>query len=195
MKPIELLPEDIHAALKELGSFVDCSEADLMRIYKLAQEHTHQRALENIPARDAMHREVISVSASTSLADVEALLAEHHISGMPVVDDEQRVIGVVSEQDLLFKLENPTFFTLRDRVRHLFGDDSAHRKAHADNLTELMSTPPVTVNDETSLGQVATLLLQRKINRVPVVDGADKLIGIISRADLVRVLHQQQEND
>lgn len=114
---------------------------------------------------------------------------------MPVVDDEQRVIGVVSERDLLFKLENPAFFTLRDRLRHLFGDDSAHRKAHASNLTELMSTPPVTINDETSLGQVATLLLQRKINRVPVVDDADKLIGIISRADLVRVLHQQQESD
>ena len=195
MKPIELLPEDIHAAVKKLGSFVNCSEAELMRIYKLALEHTHQRALENIPARNAMHREVISVSASTSLADVKALLTEHHISGMPVVDDEKRVIGVVSEQDLLFKLENPAFFTLRDRVRHLFGDDSAHRKAHASNLTELMSTPPVTVSDETSLGQVATLLLERKINRVPVVDEADKLIGIISRADLVRVLHQQQESD
>jgi CBS domain-containing protein len=195
MKPIEILPEDIRAAVKELGSFVDCSEADLMRIYKLAVKHTHRRALESIPVRKAMCSEVISTTADTSLAEIEALLTQHHISGIPVVDDEGRVIGVVSERDLLYKLEDPRFFSLKDRLRHLFGDDTAQRKSRASNLTELMSTPPVTVTEETSLGQVATLLLERKINRVPVVDAADKLIGIISRADLVRVLHQKQESN
>ena len=194
MKPTDLLPEDIHAAVREMGTFVDCSEADLMRIYRLAQEHTRRRALEAMPVEKAMSHKVVSVPSSASPTEVETLLIRHHFSGMPVVDEADRIIGVVTEKDLLFKLEDRALFTLRGWVKRFFGGQTkANRKAHAKTIGEIMSTPPITVTGGTSLGRVATLLLERDINRVPVVNAGGKLIGIISRADLVRVLHKQEE--
>ena len=194
MKPIELLPEDIRAAVREMGTFVDCSETDLMRIYRLAQEHSRRRVIEDIPAAKAMEREVVSVQLTASPAEVQALLVRHPFSGMPVVDDAGRVVGVVSEKDFLFKLEDQAFLTLKGRAKHLFGGQTkADRKAHAKTLDGIMSTPPITVTGEASLRQVATLLLERDITRGPVVDPDGKLIGIISQTDLLRVLHHHEE--
>jgi CBS domain-containing protein len=140
-----------------------------------------------VKVRDAMTRAVISVRPETPLKDVARVLAEHRISGVPVIDADGKVLGIVSEGDFLMKESGAE----RSRPRLLswiFAGGQAQAKLHkleATTAEAAMSRPPVTVEPEVSLRDAAAMMLKRGVNRLPVVaEGA--LIGIVTRADLVR---------
>ncbi|MER6250412.1 CBS domain-containing protein [Streptomyces sp. NPDC001584] len=108
-----------------------------------------------------MTDEVISVLGRTPSADVAALLVEHEISGVPVLDADERVLGVISRTDLLAQ-------------DHLTAQD-------------LMTAPAVTVHAEQTVTEAARLITRRGVTRLPVVDEEDRLVGIVTRRDLLRV--------
>lgn len=108
-----------------------------------------------------MTDEVISVVGRTPSDDVAALLVDHDISGVPVVDGDERVIGVISRTDLL----------IRD---HLTARD-------------VMTEPAVTVHADQTVTEAARLITRRGVTRLPVVDEEDRLVGIVTRRDLLRV--------
>ncbi|MFZ3468741.1 CBS domain-containing protein [Streptomyces sp. 4.24] len=108
-----------------------------------------------------MTDEVISVLGRTPSADVAALLVEHDISGMPVLDADERVLGVIARTDLLVQ---------------------DHLTAH-----DLMTAPAVTVHAEQTVTEAARLITRRGVTRLPVVDEEDRLVGIVTRRDLLRV--------
>ena len=145
-------------------------------------------------AMDVMTTNVITVVADTSVQALATLLSERGISGVPVVDKDGRVVGIVSEGDLLHRAETGTERrTQRRRSRWLdtfAADQEAARdyvKAHGRSVQEIMTREVISVSDTTELADIATLLETKRIRRVPVVrDG--KLVGIVSRANLVRAL-------
>ncbi|MGW5781190.1 CBS domain-containing protein [Streptomyces sp. NPDC003863] len=108
-----------------------------------------------------MTDQVVAAVPTASFKDVAKLLAEHNISGVPVVDEDDRVLGVVSESDLL-----------------------AHRERTA---RELMTAPAVTVQAEQSVADAARLMVRRGVERLPVVDEEERLVGIVTRRDLLCV--------
>jgi CBS domain-containing protein len=134
---------------------------------------------------DVMTRDVHSVTAATSLKEVARTLAELRISGVPVVDGEQ-VIGVVSEADILFKeqgerAEHSRLTALRKTERRV-----AERKLTAVTAGEAMSSPALTIVSERPVAEAAATMIKEGVNRLPVVDEEGRLVGIVSRADLVR---------
>ena len=145
-------------------------------------------------AMDVMTTNVITVVPDTSVQALATLLSERGISGVPVVDKDGRVVGIVSEGDLLHRAETGTERrTQRRRSRWLdtfAADQEAARdyvKAHGRSVQEIMTREVISVSDTTELADIATLLETKRIRRVPVVrDG--KLVGIVSRANLVRAL-------
>ena len=145
-------------------------------------------------AMDVMTTNVITVGLDTTVQALATLLSERGISGVPVVDNTGKLIGIVSEGDLLHRAETGTERrTTRRRSRWLdsfSADQEAAReyvKEHGRTVGEIMTREVITVNDTTDLADVATLLETKKIKRVPVLhDG--KLVGIISRANLIRAL-------
>ena len=145
-------------------------------------------------AMDVMTTNVITVDPDTSVQALATLLSERGISGVPVVDKDSRLVGIVSEGDLLHRAETGTERrTQRRRSRWLdtfASDQEAARdyvKAHGRTVREIMTRDVISVSDTTELADIATLLETRRIRRVPVVrDG--KLVGIVSRANLVRAL-------
>src|SRR5271156_6920910 len=145
-------------------------------------------------AADVMTTNVITVDPDTSVQALATLLSERGISGVPVVDRDTRLIGIVTEGDLLHRAETGTERrTERRRSRWLDtigSDQEAARdyvKAHGRIVREIMTRDVISVSDTTDLADVATLLETKRIKRVPVLhDG--KLIGIVSRANLVRAL-------
>lgn len=189
----ELLDEDFRAALKEMVGFIDISEQDLLEVYKLALEHARKRIRGRILVEQVMTRNVISVKPETQPREAEALLFENRISGIPVVDPGNRVMGVLSEKDFLYCMEDRDFMSLADRFRHYLHRKEYKRKSECGKVEDMMTAPAVTVQKEMSINRVATLLVEKKINRVPVVDKEGKLIGIVSRADLVRALHDEHQ--
>ena len=145
-------------------------------------------------AMDVMTTNVITVGPDTPVQALATLLSERSISGVPVVDNGGKLIGIVSEGDLLHRTETGTERrTTRRRSRWLdsfASDQEAAReyvKEHGRTVGEIMTRELITVNETTELADVATLLETKKIKRVPVLrDG--KLVGIVSRANLVRAL-------
>lgn len=136
---------------------------------------------------DVMTRGAISVSPQTPLRDVARLLTDQRISGVPVVDADGRCVGVVSEADLLAKqLSRP--LSRRLPLEWLLGeshDPEELRRRAATTAAEAMTSPAVTIADDRPLREAAALMVDRGINRLPVVaDG--RLVGMLSRADLVR---------
>jgi CBS domain-containing protein len=144
-----------------------------------------------------MTTDVITADPDTTVQDFAKLLAERGISGAPVVDGSGRLIGIVSEGDLLHRAEIGTARRHRERRRSWWLDHFASElardyiKSHGRTVKDIMTRDVVTVADDTDLGEVAALLEAKRIKRVPVTrDG--KLVGIISRANLVRALAATQ---
>lgn len=136
--------------------------------------------------RDVMTPEVHSVDEQASFKEIAATMADHRVSALSVLDEEGRVAGIVSEADLLLKEEFPEgpagghlFQGRRQRVERA--------KAAGATAAELMTAPAVTVGPDATVTEAARLLHRHGIKRVPVVDPAGPLLGIVSRADLLKV--------
>ena len=141
-------------------------------------------------AMDVMTSEVITVGQNTSVQTVAKLLAERGISAVPVVDRENRVIGMVSEGDLLQRAETGTerrrswWLDMMASTNKIAGD---YVKSHSGKVRDIMTRDLISVTETTPVADIAVLLETNRIKRVPVVrDG--KLVGIVSRANLVRAL-------
>jgi CBS domain-containing protein len=142
-----------------------------------------------------MTTEVKAVRPDTSLKGVAELFVAERISGVPVVDDAGAVLGVVSEADILFK-EQPAERdeTVVARILHRGRRRRENAKHEAHTAGEAMSSPAVVVRPGTDIAGAASLMLDRRVNRLPVVDdglragpiSGGKLVGIVTRADLVR---------
>jgi CBS domain-containing protein len=143
-------------------------------------------------AGDVMTAQVLTVKPDASVREVAALLSERGISGVPVVDGTGRVVGIVSEGDLLHRTE---IGTERRPKRHrswwlnsLASDvASDYVKSHGRKVEDVMTRNVISIDEATELADVAVLLEANGIKRVPVItDG--KLVGIVSRANLIRAL-------
>jgi CBS domain-containing protein len=141
-----------------------------------------------LSVQDLMTRDVVTTSPTTPIKDVAMLLVEHRISGVPVVDEGGRVVGVVSEGDLVVK-QGPDAVERRPLAR-IFGDSSSTRaqvaKISALTAGDAMSAPAITIGVDTPIAEAASTMTRRRVNRLPVMDG-EALVGVISRADIVRV--------
>ena len=144
-------------------------------------------------AMDIMTTDVITVDPDMTVQVLAKLLAERGISGAPVVDASGRLVGIVSEGDLLHRAEIGTARRHRERRRSWWLDDFAsdlardYIRSHGRTVKDIMTRDVVTVTEDIDLGEVAALLEAKRIKRVPVTrDG--KVIGIITRANLVRAL-------
>jgi CBS domain-containing protein len=136
--------------------------------------------------RDVMTREVVTINEDTPFKEITQLLADCRISAVPVLDPDGRVVGMVSEADLLRKEEYPEgppgARLLEGRHRR-----ATRAKATGNTAVELMTAPPITVGPDASLPEAARLLHRHQIKRLPVLDPAGPLVGIVSRADLLKV--------
>lgn len=141
-----------------------------------------------LKVRDVMGRSVISVGPETQLKDVAVLLIDRGISGLPVVDADGSVLGVVSEADLLIKEQGADAIRHR-RLARFFGESGESRaqlvKLGALTAGEAMTAPAVTIASDRRVSEAAAVMTARNVNRLPVVDDG-RLVGIVTRADLVR---------
>lgn len=144
-------------------------------------------------AADVMSTNVVSVRGDTSAAQIAKILLDNRISAVPVVNEAGDLLGIVSEGDLIHRVEAGTerhrswwleLLTAKETLEHEF------IKCHARNAVDLMAHPVVTVKPDTPLDDVAFLLEKHRIKRVPVMkDG--RIVGIVSRANLIQALVNQ----
>jgi len=137
-----------------------------------------------------MTSEVITVGENASVQEAAKLMAEHGISAVPVVDRDKRVVGMVSEGDLLHRAETGTerrrawWLEMVASTNQLAGE---YVKSHSGSVKDVMKRDVISVTEETTVADIAILLETSRIKRVPVLREG-KLVGIVSRANLVRAL-------
>ncbi|MBN2516969.1 MAG: CBS domain-containing protein [Deltaproteobacteria bacterium] len=146
-----------------------------------------------LKARDIMTREVITVHPETEIVEAAKLLLEHHFNGLPVVDGEGRLKGMICQDDLISqqrKIPLPSYFILLDSLIPLTSQkniEKAVRKIAAVTVGEAMTRDPITVGPEAGLEDIATLMVKHTIHTLPVLDQGT-LVGIIGKEDILRTL-------
>ena len=141
----------------------------------------------NATVKDVMSTHVVAVRKSASFKDMATRLREHGVSAFPVLDEDNKVVGVVSEADLLTK--EALEFSATGRVSGML-HHREQAKAAATTAADLMTKPPVTVGPDEFVSHAARLMYARKVKRLPVVDDDGRLIGIVSRADVLSVYNR-----
>lgn len=139
-----------------------------------------------------MTKDVLTVAPDVPLKDVAALLSQNRISGAPVCDQDQKLLGVISEADIIRKEQGlaPEVHGVARWFTRLF--DGELDKVEARTVREAMTSPALTVRPFDSVAKAARLMVEHRINRLPVaVDG--RLVGIVTRADLVRAFHRTDD--
>ena len=145
-----------------------------------------------LKAKDIMSREVITVSPDTEIGEVARLLLEKRLNGLPVLDSEGKLVGIVCQSDLVAqqtKIPVPSIFTILDTFIPISSParmEREMRKISALTVGQAMSSP-VTVSPDTPLEEIAALMVDKNFHTIPVIEGG-KVVGIIGKEDVLRTL-------
>lgn len=148
---------------------------------------------------EVMSRDPITVKPETPLKDAIQILAERRISGLPVVDEQEKLIGVISETDLMWQETGatpPAYIMVLDSVIYLENPARYERELHkalGQTVGEVMTRDPLTTRSDRPLREAANLMHERQVHRLPVVDEAGKVIGVLTRGDIIRFMAAHQE--
>ena len=137
--------------------------------------------------KDVMTTDVITVQKFESVLAVADILASRNISGIPVVDKQGKVIGIITQADILSVVGIRKDRTFKDLLKHMLGEPLLDRKM-GDIVGDVMTAPVHTTTPETNIAMVVLIMDEKKIRRLPVVDEKNRLVGIISRADILKAI-------
>ena len=144
-------------------------------------------------AKDIMTKKVISVSPETPLLDAAKIISEHHFDGLPVIDKEGLLIGILTEYDLMTITSGVDASFLEKIVGDIRGENPSGPKSK--NISEMkvsdvMNTEPLTLQEDTTFEKlIQTFITHHRVNPIPIIDTRRKVVGIISRADVLRPLN------
>jgi CBS domain-containing protein len=145
-------------------------------------------------AKDIMTPDPIVVAPDLPVTDAAHIMSEKRVGALPVLDDDGKLVGLVTEGDLIMqdaKVHFPTYLHLLGGYIFYPGStdrfESDLKKAVGATVADVMTVEPVTVSPDATVEDVATLLVGQEVSRLPVLDG-DKLVGIISKSDIVRAI-------
>ncbi len=193
LDPAKLLSdEDVYAAMKKIPGYLDISAGDFKELYLLAYEHAETRLYNSVRVAEIMTRQVITVLPATPLAEAAARMAKHHITGLPVVHEDGTVAGILSERDFFRNMGDGS----QASCMALIADSLASGGCPAlcmrgRTAGEIMTTPVITVPETAPLHEAGTLMREKGINRMVVTDNKNRLLGILTRSDLMHAFPER----
>lgn len=184
---IEISDQDLLDAMKDIPGYLDITPRDLREVYTYAYRHALSRIRISVKAKDIMTRDVISVEKDVSLKRVSELMARNMISGIPVVKKDKKVVGVISQKDFLTRMGAKSSKSFMGVIAEcLKGKGCVAVSIREQRARDIMSSPAITVSEETDVNEIAGIFTEKNINRVPVINPDGVLTGIVSRADIIR---------
>lgn len=146
-----------------------------------------------IKARDIMVKDVISLSPDTEITKAVKILLDNHFNGVPVIDADGLLIGVLCQSDLIFQKKEialPPIFAILDGIIPLSSSkkfEKEFQKISATKVEHAMVTEPVSVHPDTPISEIASLMVEKHFHTIPVVED-EKLVGIIGKEDILKIL-------
>ena len=184
----QISEDDIYEAMKDVPGYLDITPGDLKEIYFHAYQHAFERIEHSLKASDFMTRQVLAVYRETPLGEVAEIMAANGISGIPVIDPGKHVLGIISEKDFSLHMGDCRLISLMGILADCINNRCCAAMTIRGKMAEdIMTSPAIVSPEDASLGEIKSLLAEKNINRVPVVDKTGCLTGIVSRADIVRI--------
>lgn len=185
--PVDISDEDVLEAMRNISGYLDITPGDFREVYLKAYEHALRRLMGSVKVKDVMTTDVVTVVRPSSIREVAELMAKRRVSGVPVLETDGTVAGVISERDFLWAMGGGGPQTFMDVISDcLKGGKCLAAPMRLKAAEDIMSSPAVVVTPEVSVMEVGDMMIKHGINRVPVVDESGKLIGIASRADVIQ---------
>ncbi len=141
---------------------------------------------------DVMKKDVLSVKKFDSIVSAAHTLLEKNISGLPVVDNDNKVVGIITQADILQIVGVSKDPSVKDLLKHLLGEKLPERKM-GDIVGDIMTSPVATIHPEASIAEAVQDMGEKKIRRLCVVDDKNRLTGLITRADILRAVLKRLE--
>jgi len=153
--------------------------------------------VDDLKVRDIMQPDVITVGPDATIRELAGILAEHKISGVPVVDEDGTLVGMVSESDVILQdaeFHFPYYIQFLESIIYLQSlakFEERFRKTFGTKVAEVMSDKPVQIASGASIHAAATIMADHKVDRLPVIDD-ERLVGIVTRGDIVRAIAESK---
>ena len=137
--------------------------------------------------RDVMTKNVLSITKYESIMEVANILTEKNISGLPVVDKENKVIGIITQADILSMVGVSREHTFKDLLKYMLGERLPERRI-GDLVGDIMTSPALTIKPDANIAEAVKIMDEKRIRRLTVVDENNLLIGILTRADILKAV-------
>jgi len=187
---LELSDEDILDAMQHIPGYLDVSTTDFREIYHLAHRHALQRLFAGVNAGSLMRVGVEPVRPDATLERAAAVMARQGLKAVPVVDSDERLVGMLTETDYLRRLRADTFLELL--LRLVSDVNSFSHRCHETPVSEAMTSPPVTLLEEAGFFEIISAFHRHEGRSMPVVDGDGRLRGLLLRKDFVHAYHLEE---
>jgi CBS domain-containing protein len=152
-----------------------------------ADRHIKSAIGQELLVRDVMTKGVISISKFDPVMQVADILTEKNISGLPVVDKDKKVIGIITQADILSMIGVSRDHTFKDLLRHMLGETLTERRI-GDHVGDIMTAPAHTIKPDANIAEAVRIMDEKKIRRLTVTDDKGILIGILTRADILKAV-------
>lgn len=182
--------ENLNQAIASMDTFIDISRQDLKEIFAHALQHSHTHSLGEIRCHEAMSSPAISVEYGAELSEVWTLFEEHNIRGVPVVDNFDRVIGIVTVSNFVHNAEqlhvgDDTKINITKQLALLRARTPGFESDKPEVAGQIMSSPVITTKENDKLVELVPLFTQHDIHHLPVVNDKRKLVGMLTREDVM----------
>jgi CBS domain-containing membrane protein len=179
--------EDLDVVLQEFDQLLEVDRGDLEAILRQAEIRAYRRRAGSATCATIMSRDVIAISPDAPIREALDLLRANHVKSLPVTDDGARVLGIVTQTDLLEKAAWDRREPRLDR-RHRLRLTLFRRRAPNGSVEDIMTSPVTTVTPDMPLADVVRLMARTGLHHLPVVDASEKLCGVVSQSDLIVAL-------
>jgi len=186
---LKLQADDFEMALQEMQTMIDVSVDDLIQLHQSAEKYARLRRMESLLVENVMAQPVITLHPECSLSEAAHILATNKISGLPVVNEHSKLIGIITETDFLRALGIPSHHSnhsIWQTLENLFNHQLQVQEPEG-IVSDLMMTDVITVLPKQTIHQALDLMKQNNIKRLIVRDEDYKVVGIVTRSDFVRL--------
>ena len=182
--------DDLSEVLKENNELLDISRDDLEKIFQQTEMHAYRRRFGEIKCSDIMSAEVISVEFGTELEEAWALMRQHKIKALPVINKSKRVIGIITQIDFMKNANLEVYDNFEVKLKQFIRRTAGHHAEKPEVVGQIMSSPVVTAKTDMHIIELIPLMTQgRVLHHIPIIDSEQRLVGMVTQSDLVSALY------
>ena len=181
--------QDLGEAVRQLGIFVDVKSDELVQLYNVAVANAFNRHV-GLSCADIMSRDVVSVVFATELEEAWNMLRRHKVKALPVLDNTQRLVGIVTVADFLRQMDDTTAAGLAVTLQGLLRRTPGPNSDKAEVVGQIMSSDVQTVQEDTPVLTLIQLFAEKGLHHVPVLDSSRRVVGIVTHSDVTAALYR-----